>query len=70
MGEQPIARIMNELGLKPHDLVSASTEQITYKMVARACKGRRLTPHVQSKIINAINSASGRHFSMPDLFTY
>lgn len=70
MGEQPIARVMQELGLKPHDLVAASTEQITHKMVARACKGRRLTPNVQSKILNALNSASGRTFSMGDLFTY
>ncbi|NLT76571.1 MAG: hypothetical protein GXX98_08625, partial [Planctomycetes bacterium] len=47
LGPQPIERIMAEHHLKPHDLVAASTEQITHKMVARACKGRRLTPNVQ-----------------------
>ncbi|MHC4779978.1 MAG: hypothetical protein ACYTFG_15510, partial [Planctomycetota bacterium] len=54
LGEQPIAGIMTSLGLKPADLVAVSTEQITHKMVARACKGRRLTPHVQSKICRAL----------------
>ena len=45
-GEQPIAKIMVEYGLKPNDLVRNSTGQISHKMVARAAKGRRLTPHV------------------------
>ncbi len=70
LGEQPIARLMQELGLKPHDLVAASTEQITHKMVSRACKGRRLTPHVQVKILGAVNRASGRTYVVSDLFNY
>ena len=40
LGEQPIARIMAERGLKARDLVTVSTEQITHKMVARACKAK------------------------------
>ncbi len=68
LGEQPIARILSELGLKPHDLVAASTEQITHKMVARARKGRRLTPHVQRKILDALNAATGRTYALQDLF--
>lgn len=70
LGEQPIARLMAEEGLKPHDLVSASTEQITHKMVARAMKGRRLTPRVQRKILNALNKAAGREYSLGSLFNY
>jgi hypothetical protein len=70
MGEQPIARVMAEHGLKAHDLVAASTEQITHKMVARACKGRRLTRNVQNKIRNALNRSSGRDWSVEQLFTY
>ena len=70
LGEQPIGRIMAERGLRPHDLVAASTQQITHKMVARACKGRRLTPHVQAKIINALNAATGGHYGRDDLFDY
>ena len=70
LGEQPIAKIMERYSLKPNDLVSASTEQITHKMVARAMKGRLLTAHVQAKILHAMNKASGRKFSIKDLFNY
>ncbi|MFO7534579.1 MAG: hypothetical protein R6X19_02670 [Kiritimatiellia bacterium] len=70
LGEQPLARIMTELGLKAGDLVAHSADQLTYKMVSRACKGRRLTPNVQAKIRDALNKAAGREFPMTDLFTY
>ena len=70
LGEQPIAQILRDLGLKPHDLVAASTEQITHKMVSRACKGRRLTPNVQAKIRNALAKSAGREYSTEELFTY
>ena len=70
LGEQPIARVMAEHDLKAHDLVAASTEQITHKMVSRACRGRRLTPNVKSKIRNALLLASGTDYPMGDLFTY
>ncbi|MFC1752976.1 hypothetical protein ACFL96_06230 [Thermoproteota archaeon] len=69
-GEQPIAKIMAEHGLKPNDLVSNSTEQLTHKMVARAVKGRRLTSNVRSKILNAISKATGKKYSFKDLFNY
>lgn len=70
LGEQPLAAIMAGKGLKPNDLVTASTEQITHKMVSRAAKGRRLTPHVQAKILAALNAATGTAYSLKDLFTY
>lgn len=70
LGEQPIAEIMLRYKLTPHDLVKNSTEQITHKMVARAAKGRRLTPHVQIKILNALNKAANTEYSLKDLFTY
>ena len=70
LGEQPVARIMADLGLKARDLVAISTEHLTHKMVARACKGRRLTPNVQSKIRNALNQSTGNEYSIADLFTY
>ena len=63
LGEQPIARIMVEHGLKAHDLVAISTQQLTHKMVSRACKGRRLTPNVKSKIRNALNECAGKDYS-------
>ena len=69
-GEQPIARLLAELALKPTDLVAASTEQITHKMVSRACKGRRLTPNVQTKVLRALNTASGKQYALAELFSY
>lgn len=70
LGEQPLARLMTERGLKPHDLVAASGEQLTHKMVSRACRGRRLTPRVQEKVLGALNRATGERFAREDLFTY
>lgn len=70
LGGQPVARLMSEHGLKARDLVAASTELITHKMVARACKGRWLTPHVRVKILHALNAASGRGYVLSDLFNY
>ena len=70
LGPQPLAQIMAKHKLKAHDLVAASTEQITHKMIARACKGRRLTPHVQAKIQNALNAAAGEQYQRTDLFNY
>jgi hypothetical protein len=70
LGEQPLARLMAELELKPVDLVKASTDQLTFKMVSRACKGRRLTVNVQTKIRDAMCRASGKAYAFKDLFTY
>jgi acyl transferase domain-containing protein len=70
LGEQPLAQIMREHGLKPHDLVCHATEQISHKMVARALKGRRLTMHVQFKILNALNKATDKEYGRGDLFNY
>ncbi|MCB9914824.1 MAG: hypothetical protein H6828_06690 [Planctomycetes bacterium] len=70
LGEQPLARVLAERGLTAHDLVRASTEQLTHKMVARAVKGRRLTPNVQGKVLRALCAASGERFELAQLFDY
>ena len=70
LGQQPIAAILEAHQLKAHDLVAASAEQITHKMVARACKGRRLTPNVQGKILRALNTAAGSAYRREQLFNY
>jgi len=70
LGEQPLARIMEEHGLKRYDLVAHSTEQITFKMVARASKGRRLTTNVKLKILNALNKTLNQQYVLKDLFNY
>ena len=70
LGEQPIARIMKDNAMVARDLVNVSTQHITHKMVSRACKGRRLTPNVKSKIRDALNTATDKTYSMEELFTY
>ncbi len=70
LGEQPIAQIMREHNLKPHDLVAISSVEMTHKMVSRACKGRRLTLNTQSKVLAALNRATGKNYSRRDLFNY
>ncbi len=69
-GLQPIAGLLTHHGLKSQDLVAASTEQITYKMVTRGCKGRRLTNNVQSKLQRALNKATNANYRLADLFNY
>ena len=70
LGEQPLEAILTSRELSAHDLVAASTEQITHKMVTRARKGRRLTPNVQRKIRNALVAAAGQPFELSELFNY
>ena len=70
LGEQPIVQIMRAHDLRPHDLVAAAAVAMTHKMVSRACKGRRLTLNTQSKVLGALNRATGKHYSLRDLFNY
>jgi len=69
-GEQPLVGVMADCGLSVHEVVVASDEQITHKMVSRGRKGRRLTPRVQLKILRALNSAGEKEYSLSDLFNY
>ena len=48
---------MDAWGLANHDLVEASTEQLTHKQVQRARKGRRLTLKMMQKLARALNVA-------------
>ena len=70
LGEQPLAGLMDAAGLQPRDLVAASGEQLTFKMIARARKGRRLTLHMQAKIARALTRAAGRPYTTGELFNY
>ena len=69
-GPQPITDLMQQLHLKPHDLVEASTEQLTHKMVARAIKGRRLTSNSKGIVQRAMNQATGNVYKQAQLFNY
>jgi hypothetical protein len=70
LGPQPIIELLGKHKMTHHDLVAASTEQITHKMVTRACKGRKLSRRVQLKIRDALNAATGQSYTLSDLFTY
>jgi hypothetical protein len=70
LGVQPIAALLEQLHLKPHDLVAASTEQLTHKMVARAVKGRRLTSNTKGIVQRALNKAANSNFTFSQLFNY
>jgi hypothetical protein len=71
-GTQPLDALMTRLGLSNHDLVSASKEQLTHKMVQKGRKGRYLTPNVKTKILNALHNAvpEDQRFAHRDLFNY
>jgi hypothetical protein len=69
-GEQPIDALMLEGDLSNDDLVCASTEQVTHKMVAKARKGRWLTMSVRQKVLRAYNAASGQSVALDALFNY
>ena len=69
-GPQPIDQLLHDLKISNHDLVLASTEQLTHKMVAKARRGRWLSSKVRQKILRAFNKASGENFTAKDLFNY
>lgn len=72
MGVQPIDRVMSEAGLSNKAVVEASTEMITFKVVQKARKGRRLTRRMQDKVVRAINHVQdgGRAYRHEELFNY
>lgn len=71
LGVQPLDQFMASREWTNHDLVAASAQGLTHKMVAKGRKGRKLTWNVQSKILNAVTAlCPGESFEMKDLFTY
>lgn len=70
-GVQPLDQIMIRLNLKNDDLVSASQQQLTFKVLAKGRKGRRLTLNGQTKILKALNARCPETpFQLSDLFNY
>jgi len=70
LGEQPLVAVMAEHALKAHDLLVASRVPMTHKLVARACKGRRLTTRSKKVVLEALQSAAGHTYKMTDIFSY
>ncbi len=70
-GVQPLDAVMTRLELSNHDLVSASTQQLSHKMVQKGRRGRRLTLKVQQKILTAVLAAKPDvRLALQDLFNY
>jgi hypothetical protein len=72
VGVQPLDAIMTEREIKNHDLVAAMPPGfINHKQVQKARKGRRLTVHMQEKILEALNAfSSPESYEFKDLFNY
>lgn len=69
-GPQPIIEVMRQYNLNATDLVEASAEQLTHKMVARAMKGRQLTINSKGIVQRAINRATSKVWTQKQLFNY
>ena len=70
LGIQPLDAIMEERGLKNHDLVAASKDGLTHKQVQKGRKGRRLTRNIQDKIVAALSASTGESYKLDHLFNY
>ena len=72
VGIQPLDTIMAEKEIKNHDLVAiAPPGFINHKQVQKARKGRRLTMHMQQKILDTLNIYSApESYEWEQLFTY
>jgi hypothetical protein len=77
-GAQPLDALIVEHRLSNSDVVEASPEPVTHKMINKARRGRRLSRKVQLKVLAAFNQAmtklqSGEDspcYTFPDLFNY
>lgn len=69
-GHQPLDSLMEERGLTNHDLVAASTHNLTHKQVSKARHGRKVTSRIQRKILAAWNAVQEETSTLEQLFTY
>lgn len=68
---QPLDAIMTEHGIANAELVKASTEQLTFKMVNKGRSGRRITTNIQDKILTALLAVKpDLKLKRKDLFRY
>ena len=70
LGTQPLDKIMEDRGLKNHDLVAASKDGLTHKQVQKGRKGRRLTRNIQDKIVAALSASTAENYKLEQLFNY
>ncbi len=75
LGVQPLDVLMTEHEVDNHALVAASKEPMTHKAVQRARKGRKLTKHMQRRMVAAFNEVLKQKgveesYSLARLFNY
>lgn len=75
MGVQPIDAIMTEHELKNNDVMQMNRGGLTHKNIAKARKGRRLTPKIKVRVTEALNAVMKtrgieKQFVPKDLFNY
>lgn len=70
LGVQPLDKIMEERGLKNHDLVAASKDGLTHKQVQKGRRGRRLTRNIQDKVAAALSAVTKEMYKVDQLFNY
>ena len=72
VGVQPLDAIMTEKEIKNHDLVKVAPPGfITHKQIQKGRKGRRLSMHMQDKVLDALNAfVAPESYEFKDLFNY
>ncbi len=65
----PLDTLLTTLNISNADLVKASTEQLSFKQVQKARRGKPVTPNIQGKILRALNAyVKGGSYALADLF--
>lgn len=76
LGVQPMDALMTLHAVNNHEVVAASKEPMTHKAVVRARKGRKLTPHMQRRMVTALTSVLKQRgvletdLALTDVFNY
>lgn len=72
VGVQPLDAIMTEKEIKNHDLVEVAPPGfITHKQIQKGRKGRRLSMHMQDKVLDALNAfVAPESYEFTELFNY
>ena len=72
VGTQPLDALMTGKDIKNNDLVAVAPPGfITHKQIQKGRKGRRLTMHMQQKVLDSLNAFSApEEYKWEDLFTY
>lgn len=75
LGTQPLDAVMQKHGFTNTDLTNTAEVQLTHKAVQRARLGRRLTAHLQRRIVETLNQTLKERklperYVVKELFTY